>query len=69
VSEVLAVPGVELVGPLPLEIQKVTVFTAGICSSLGCDESQGVAACRARRSDRLLGARRPARLNKNRDET
>ena len=32
VSEVLAVPGVELVGPLPPEIQKVTVFSAGICS-------------------------------------
>ena len=32
VSEVLAVPGVELVGPLPSEIQKVTVFSAGICS-------------------------------------
>jgi molybdate transport system substrate-binding protein len=32
ISEVLAVPGVELVGPLPPEIQKVTVFSAGICS-------------------------------------
>ena len=30
ISEVLAVPGVELLGPLPDEIQKVTVFSAGI---------------------------------------
>ena len=31
-SELLAVPGVEIVGPLPPEIQKVTVFSAGISS-------------------------------------
>jgi len=33
ISEVFAVPGVVLVGPLPPEIQKVTVFSAGTCSS------------------------------------
>jgi molybdate transport system substrate-binding protein len=32
-SELLAVPGVEVVGPLPPEIQKVTVFSAGISST------------------------------------
>jgi len=30
VSEVLAVPGVDLVGPLPPEIQKITIFAAAI---------------------------------------
>ena len=30
ISEVRAVPGVELAGPLPPEIQKMTVFSAGI---------------------------------------
>ena len=30
ISELLPVPGVQLVGPLPPEIQKITVFSAGI---------------------------------------
>lgn len=30
VSEILAVPGADLVGPIPAEIQKQTVFSAGI---------------------------------------
>jgi molybdate transport system substrate-binding protein len=29
-SELLHVPGIEVVGPLPSEIQAVTVFTAGV---------------------------------------
>jgi molybdate transport system substrate-binding protein len=33
ISELRAVPGVEVVGPLPPEIQKVTVFSAGISST------------------------------------
>ena len=30
ISEILPVPGIELVGPLPAELQKYVVFTAGI---------------------------------------
>ncbi len=30
ISELLPVPGIEIVGPLPVELQKVTVFSAGI---------------------------------------
>jgi molybdate transport system substrate-binding protein len=32
VSELLPVPGVDLVGPLPREVQKITVFSAGIAA-------------------------------------
>jgi molybdate transport system substrate-binding protein len=32
VSELIAVPGVDLVGPLPRELQKITVFSAGIAT-------------------------------------
>jgi len=41
-SELLHEPGIDIVGPLPPEIQAVTVFTAGICSS-----SSGVERARA----------------------
>lgn len=30
ISELLPVPGIELVGPLPADIQKITVFSAGL---------------------------------------
>jgi molybdate transport system substrate-binding protein len=30
ISELLPVPGVDLVGPLPAEVQKITIFSAGI---------------------------------------
>ena len=30
ISELLPVPGIELVGPLPVDIQKITVFSAGL---------------------------------------
>jgi molybdate transport system substrate-binding protein len=30
ISELLPVPGIEIVGPLPAELQKVTVFSAGL---------------------------------------
>jgi len=33
ISELLTVPGVDLVGPLPPEVQKITVFSAGIVVS------------------------------------
>ena len=32
ISELLPVPGVELVGPLPPEVQRVTVFAAGVAT-------------------------------------
>jgi len=32
ISELLPVPGIDYVGPLPREVQKVTVFSAGIAS-------------------------------------
>jgi len=35
VSELLAVPGAELVGPLPEEINQVTVFSAGVLTGTG----------------------------------
>lgn len=40
-SEFLGVAGIEIVGPLPPEIQAVTVFSAGVCSaSTQPDETQ-----------------------------
>jgi molybdate transport system substrate-binding protein len=30
ISELISVPGVDLVGPLPPEVQKITIFSAGV---------------------------------------
>jgi molybdate transport system substrate-binding protein len=38
ISELLPVPGIEIVGPLPAELQKVTVFSAGLFT--GASEAQ-----------------------------
>jgi molybdate transport system substrate-binding protein len=32
ISELLPVPGIEYVGPLPPEVQRVTIFSAGIAA-------------------------------------
>jgi molybdate transport system substrate-binding protein len=32
ISELMPVPGIEIVGPLPPELQKMTVFVAAVCS-------------------------------------
>jgi molybdate transport system substrate-binding protein len=39
ISEILAVPNVELAGPLPAEIQNYTVFTAAVLTSSGSVET------------------------------
>jgi molybdate transport system substrate-binding protein len=31
ISELMPVPGIDIVGPLPPELQKMTVFSAGVC--------------------------------------
>ena len=33
ISELLPVPGADLVGPLPPEVQKITIFSAGITTN------------------------------------
>jgi len=35
VSELLPVPGIDYVGPLPPEVQKVTLFSAGVAAGAG----------------------------------
>jgi len=33
ISELMPVPGIDIVGPLPPELQKMTVFAAGVCAA------------------------------------
>jgi molybdate transport system substrate-binding protein len=42
ISELLPVPGIEIVGPLPAELQKLTVFSAGLFA--GANEPQAAKA-------------------------
>jgi molybdate transport system substrate-binding protein len=35
ISEIIGIPGAELVGPLPKEVQQVTVFSAGVLTKAG----------------------------------
>ena len=39
VSELLPVPGIELVGPLPGDLQKDTMFSAGLCAAARAPEA------------------------------
>ena len=39
ISELLHEPGVDYVGPLPPEVQKVTVFSAGVAASAGAPDA------------------------------
>jgi molybdate transport system substrate-binding protein len=55
ISEILAVPGVELAGPLPPELQLMTLFSAGICTGTRQAET-------ARALIRLLATPDTARL-------
>jgi molybdate transport system substrate-binding protein len=41
ISELLPVPGVDLVGPLPPELQKITVFSAGIVAGSAAPDAAG----------------------------
>ncbi len=42
ISELLPVPGIDFVGPLPAEIQKITVFSAGIAVNAREPDAAGV---------------------------
>ena len=42
ISELLEVPGVDLVGPLPPEVQRVTVFSAGVVAGSGILRQPGL---------------------------
>ena len=39
ISELMPVPGIEIVGPLPGDLQKLTVFSAGLCTGAKSPEA------------------------------
>jgi molybdate transport system substrate-binding protein len=58
ISELMPVAGVDIVGPLPKELQRVTVFSAGLMSAAKeADAARALAKFVAERSPPLLAAK------------
>ena len=62
ISELMPVAGVEIVGPLPGDLQRVTIFSAGLMSAAKePDTAKALATFVAERSPPLLAAKGLAR--------